>query len=139
MKTIGYLEGTNPEVLTQLMLSGYETLPIANSWDNHGKNITHITSADKFDLIVGYIHKFIPVSKAYSITDLLSPLRVNKIPVIFIAPKKMHDKAKKLLVGKGVKYTLADPDEFSEIVMSTLSGKKSKKAMKKAQKKKKRK
>ncbi|MCP4631457.1 MAG: hypothetical protein GY855_00915 [candidate division Zixibacteria bacterium] len=137
MKTVGYFEGTNPEVLSQLMLSGYETIPLSNGWDNHGKNITHITSADKISLIVGYIHKFIPVSQIHSMADLLSPMKVNKIPVIFIAPKAMHDKARKLLVGRGLKYTLADPGKFSESVLSALSGRKSKKAIKKTKKKRK--
>ncbi len=42
MKTIGYLEGTNPEFLTKLVCMGYNTVPIGNDTDNHGKNIAFI-------------------------------------------------------------------------------------------------
>jgi hypothetical protein len=47
MKTIGYLEGTDPEFLTTLVCKGYKTLPIGNDIDNHGKNIAYISIADK--------------------------------------------------------------------------------------------
>ena len=35
MKIIGYMEGTDPKVLTQLLLDGYETFPLSNVFDNH--------------------------------------------------------------------------------------------------------
>ena len=51
MKTVGYLEGTDPEFLTKLVCMGYKTLPIGNDIDNHGKNIAFISIANKVDII----------------------------------------------------------------------------------------
>ena len=46
MKIIGYMLGTDPEVLTQLLLEGYETLPLSNGYDNHGNNEKHNKAND---------------------------------------------------------------------------------------------
>ena len=70
MKIIGYMLGTDPEVLTQLLLEGYETLPLSNGYDNHGKYITHLTTEDHISLIVGYLHKFLPLASQLAMGDL---------------------------------------------------------------------
>lgn len=122
MKIVGYMEGTKPEVLTNLLLDGYETLPLSNGWDNHGKYIAHINRNDGIALVVGYLHKFIPVAKEFSFADLLSSLKVYKIPVVFIVPEAKQDKAKKLVAAKGIKYSFADPSEVTKVVMAALKG-----------------
>ena len=93
MKIIGYMQGTDPQVLTQLLLEGYETYPLSNVFDNHGKNITLVTTEDHISLVVGYLHKFIPVAPQFTMTDILLSVKVYKIPVIIIVPKEIHDKA----------------------------------------------
>lgn len=120
MKTIGYMEGTNSEVLTELLLEGFETIPLSNGWDGHGKNITHLTKADGIGLVVGYIHKFIPVSPDFSLTDMLAAVKVNKIPIIFIVPKAFQDRAEKLVADMGVNYKLADPSGLIGVILNTL-------------------
>ncbi len=134
MKIVGYMEGTNSEVLTNLFLEGIETLPLSNSWDNHGKFIAHIMKNDDINLVVGYLHKFIPHAKQFDIGDLFSSIRVYRIPVVIIVPKKLQDKAKKR-VPKGIKYTFADPDEITDVILGVLKPKK-KKAKKSAKKRK---
>ncbi|MBD3168365.1 MAG: hypothetical protein GF307_02705 [candidate division Zixibacteria bacterium] len=120
MKTVGYLEGTNSEVLTQLFLGGHETIPLSNGWDGHGKNITHLSKADNIDVVIGYLHKFIPVTPAYSMTDMLTAVKVNKIPIIFIVPKDLQESAKKHVEETGVDYKFADPAELGDVIMKTL-------------------
>jgi len=125
MKVVGYMEGTNSELLTNLMLEGFETLPLANGWDNHGKYIAHVNRTDNLALVVGYLHKFIPVSKEFKVgDDMLSALKAYKIPVVFIVPKAQQVKAKKFLVGKGIKYEFADPTVLTATVVGRLKGKK---------------
>src|SRR4030042_4160561 len=98
MKTIGYLEGTNPEVLTTLVCKGYRTLPIGNDTDNHGKNIAFISIADKIDLIVGYLHKVSPISTmAKSLNDFLTPGIIHHIPILLLAPKETLTNAKRIV------------------------------------------
>ena len=137
MKIVGYMEGTNPEVMTNLLLDGYETIPLSNGWDNHGKYIAHLNRNDNIAMIVGYLHKFLPVSKEYSIGDMLSSIKVYKIPVVFVVPKAKQAKAKKLLSSKGIKYYFTDPAEISKVVIGLLKPKRTTKAKRKVKKAKK--
>lgn len=123
MKIVGYMGGTNSEVMTNLLLEGYETIPLSNGWDNHGKYLAHINRNDNISLVVGYLHKFIPVAKEYSLGDMLSSLKIYKIPIIFIVPKSKQAKAKKLLSSKGISYKFADPSEISEVIFAMLKSK----------------
>ena len=123
MKIVGYMEGTNPEVLTNLMLEGYETLPLSNGVDNHGKYIAHLNRNDNISLIIGYLHKFLAVAKEYNIGDMLLTIKVYKVPIVFIVPKAKQAKAKKLLASKGIKYTFADPSEITKVTLDLLKPK----------------
>lgn len=123
MKIIGYMLGTDPDVLTRLLLEGYETLPLSNGYDSHGKYITHLTTEDHVSLIVGYLHKFFPLAPQFTMTDLLKSVRVNSIPVVFIAPKEIHDKAEKLVADKGIDYKLSDPADLSRVLLEILEAK----------------
>ncbi len=124
MRIVGYMEGTNSELLTNLLLEGFETLPLSNGWDNHGKYIAHINRTDGLALVVGYLHKFIPLSREFMIgEDILSSLRIYKIPAIFIVPKGKHEKAKKLLKGKGLIYQFTDPSDLTKAVLGVLKKK----------------
>ena len=89
MKTVGYLEGTDPEFLTKLVCMGYRTLPIGNDTDNHGKNIAFISIADKVDLIVGYLHKVSPAPDCDQITERFLNTRDNSSHTNFtLSPKR---------------------------------------------------
>ena len=99
MKTIAYLEGTNPDFLTKLVCMGYKTLPIGNDTDNHGKNIAFISIADKIDLIVGYLHKVSPLPNVTkSLKDFLTPGIIHQIPILLLAPKETLNNAKKIVM-----------------------------------------
>ncbi len=98
MKTIGYLEGTDPEFLTTLVCKGYKTLPIGNDTDNHGKNIAFISIADKIDLIVGYLHKVSPLpGMTKPLNEFLTPGIIHHIPILLLAPRETLTDAKKIV------------------------------------------
>ena len=62
MKTVGYFEGTDPILLTEIVAKGCGTLPIANDWDGHGKIASHL-EAGEVDLIESsYRHECVHVS-----------------------------------------------------------------------------
>ena len=133
-KTIGYMEGTNSDLLTGLIIEGFDTIPLSNGFDNHGKNIAHVTKTDNLGLVVGYLHKFLSYSSEFKkiSDDTFSSLKAYKIPTVFLVPKNKQDKAKKFLKGKGVNYSFADPAEITNVVTKMLkTGKKSKPAKKK--------
>ena len=98
MKTVGYLEGTDPEFLTKLVCMGYKTMPIGNEIDNHGKNIAFISIADKVDLIIGYLHKVSPLpTMTKSLKEYLTPGIIHQIPILLLAPKETLTDAKKIV------------------------------------------
>ena len=63
MARVGYLEGTDPLLLSSLTAEGIETLPVANTWDGHGKPINQLGKGE-VNLVVGYLHKVIPTEQA---------------------------------------------------------------------------
>lgn len=100
MKTIAYLEGTDPEFLTTLVCKGYQTIPIGNKVDGRGKYIAFISSADEIDLIIGYFHKVSPLPKiSDSFKDLLTPGIIHNIPILLLAPQDAKSEAERILAG----------------------------------------
>jgi len=117
MKTVGYLLGTDPEVLSRLVCMGYQTLPLGNGIDNHGKHIGFITIADHINLIVGYIHKVTPHSSFnISTRDLLNPAIIHEIPMLLVAPRDKIEEAKKIVTEiTDSKYiTVITPDKLMD-------------------------
>ncbi|MBD3285287.1 hypothetical protein GF359_02630 [candidate division WOR-3 bacterium] len=112
MKKIGYLEGTDPTLLTKLAIAGHGTLPLGNGWDNHGKYVNHLSKEDNIDAVVGYFHKvFPPEGEPQGPGDMLFACRSHKIPVFLLVNKENQKEAKSTLksIGRGV--TLVDPAE----------------------------
>ena len=85
MAIVGYLEGTDPVVLSKLTAQGVQTLPLSNGMDSHGKDINLIAKEDGISVIVGYLHKVVPVTGIdLSIEDVLQNCRAHSIPVFII-------------------------------------------------------
>ena len=117
MKTVGYFDGTNSTLLTELVLRGFGTLPLANDWDRHGRMVSHLAPND-VDLIIGYLHKM--VGLGLSPFDLLYQANSYSIPVLVIVPAEYHDAAKELL-GKAKDFvTLVSEEEVEEKVGKLL-------------------
>lgn len=121
MKTIGYLEGTDGIFLTRLAAMGYDTLPLGNGADNHGKNVTLVDRTDSLDLVVGYYHKVLPLKKRGTTTkEMLQSCLIHKIPVLLIVPYEFHEKVRKNLnITSGV--ILVDPEEVMTETEKILS------------------
>ena len=56
-KIIGYFDGMDSALLTDLVCEGYDTLPISNGFDNHGMNVRIINNENRVDILVTYLHK----------------------------------------------------------------------------------
>ncbi|MFW9888071.1 MAG: hypothetical protein ACFFER_07815 [Candidatus Thorarchaeota archaeon] len=130
MKIIGYFDGTDSILLTNLVARGYGTIPIANDWDGAGKLASLIEPGD-VDLLVGYLHKVIaPVRESEEAVtmhrgltpyDLLYRAKVFDIPALIIVPKDAHKAAKKAL-GKAAKFvTLVAPEDVEEKILAILT------------------
>lgn len=121
MVTVGYLEGTDPTILTKLYLKGIGTLPLGNGWDNHGKYVNHLTTTDGVDAVIGYLHKIIPPAFEGKLNlDILFACIAHGIPVYLMVPRGLQEKAMKWLGGDAGKVNLVDPAEVFDILVNKL-------------------
>jgi hypothetical protein len=117
---VGYFEGTDPLLLSRFAAEGVETLPVANTWDGHGKYVNHLSKGE-VNVVVGYFHKVVPAEQErMGPADLLFACKTLDIPVVLIAPAASRDKAKKLLGEAGPKVHVVAPDEVEAEVRKHL-------------------
>jgi hypothetical protein len=125
MARIGYFEGTDPLLLATLAAEGIETLPVANTWDGHGKYVNHLSKGE-VNVVVGYLHKVIPAeplrtsSLALMVDALLSACKVHDIPVLLIVPAALHDKARKILSNTEANIQIVSPQEVEAQIRKYL-------------------
>lgn len=111
MATIGYLEGTDPELLTTLNVDGHDTLPLGNGTDSHGKFLARLTEKDGVDIVVTYFHKLKPIEGEPPMDRMLSGCRMNDISIIVLLPDDVHEEVQTLLGEAGDCLTLVDPSD----------------------------
>ncbi len=137
MKTVGYFDGTDSALLTELVVNGFGTLPLANDRDGHGKNASHLEPG-VVDLIVGYLHKIVPpireperkeehpttnslgTYRGLSPFDLLYPAKTYGIPVLVIVPAEHHGAAKEVLGEAAGFVTIVKPEDLKDKVRELL-------------------
>jgi len=122
MGLIGYMEGTDPNLLSMLCARGHETLPLGNGSDGHGKYIAHLGKGDGVAVVIAYLHKLFPVSGMEHITleDRLFACRVHNIPVVLVVPEESKQNTREMLEEVGDYVTLAAPEELREAVLEIL-------------------
>lgn len=125
MARVGYFEGTDPLLLSKLAAEGIETLPVANTWDGHGKMVNHLTKGE-VNVVVGYLHKVIPAEPLRTsalpimVDNLLSACKVHDIPVLLMVPAAMREKAEKILIGTDVKIHIVSPEQVETEIRKYL-------------------
>jgi hypothetical protein len=121
MVTIGYMEGTDSGLLTKLAASGAETLPLGNGWDGHGQYIAHLNVGDGVSAVVGYYHKFVPLSGSnLTPADLLKSCNICGIKIFIIADKDDHGRVKKTLGEVASDVQLMDTSEVRNALLKLL-------------------
>jgi len=122
---IGYFEGTDPLLLSKLAAESIETLPVANTWDGHGKMVNHLTKGE-VNAVVGYLHKVIPAEPLRTaalpimVDNILSACKVHDIPVLLIVPAALREKAEKILSGTEVKIHIVSPEQVETEIRKYL-------------------
>ena len=121
MATVGYLEGTDPLVLTRLASRGVGTLPLSNGFDNHGKFITSVSGRDDLDVVVGYLHKLTRTQKqGFYPRDLLQSCLDCGITVMIVVPAADHALARQVLGAVGDATMLIDPGGLFDSIAQKL-------------------
>jgi hypothetical protein len=120
MTRIAYFEGTDPLVLAKFACEGVETIPVANTWDGHGKYVNHLGKGE-VDIVVGPLHKVMPVRPEQAkATDLLFACQNFDIPVVLVAPASHLEKAKKLLGDVGANVHVTAPENLEAQIRKHL-------------------
>ncbi|UCH05285.1 MAG: hypothetical protein JSW05_03740 [Candidatus Thorarchaeota archaeon] len=133
MKTVGYFEGTDPHLLTEIVAKGCGTLPLANDWDGHGKIASHLEPGE-VDLIIGFLHKLVPPERlptkgtghaleeyrGMKPLDLLYRAKSFEIPVLVVVPSGQHKAAKKVLSEVQDFVEVVSPDDLDGRVQEIL-------------------
>jgi hypothetical protein len=122
MATVGYLEGTDPVILTRLAAAGIGTLPLSNGFDMHGKYVNHLTKQDGVAAVVGYLHKVLPYNGApVTPRDLLFACLTHDIAVLLIVGQSEQEAARKLLGEVRDRVQLVDPADLYTAIMRAIS------------------
>jgi hypothetical protein len=107
--------------LTSLICAGFDTLPIANGFDEHGKHILLFNAEHKLDLVIGYLHKVIsPVGSDVTSRDILHTCITYQMPTLLVCPEEHHEAARKLIGDTGDIISLVDPGKLKETALKIL-------------------
>ena len=121
MKKVGYFEGTDSIILTTLACEGIDTFPLGNGEDGYGKYVGHITKGDNISLVVGYLHKIIPLAEQTTKPiDIIYSCIAHRIPAIILVPEELEEKAKKVLGELADKVKLTNPENALDVIMNIL-------------------
>jgi len=123
-KDIGYFEGTDSTLLTALVCEGFDTIPLSNGFDNHGRHVQLINQENKPDLIIGYVHKvFAPDDGDPNYTtyqDIFHTCRTYQVPLLLEVPKGLQDKARALFAEVPDAVQFVDPANMLKTALKIL-------------------
>lgn len=109
-KSVGYFKGTDSTLLTNLVLSGYDTVPISNGLDHHGMSVTRIDNQNRHDLLIGYPHKITAQDDDdVQVQDIFHICRTYSIPLLLEVPTGLHEATRALIPNAPPVVELLDP------------------------------
>lgn len=111
-KSVGYFEGTDSRLLTNLIMSGFDTLPVSNGADNHGQSIVLVNSQAKYDILIGYLHKITaPDDDDVQAHHIFHVCKTYEIPLLIEVPGHLHECAWRVLPNPPSIVELIDPED----------------------------
>ena len=121
-KKVGYFDGTDSMLLTALVCDGYDTIPVSNGRDNHGRHVRLINDKNRVDLLIGYVHKIIaPEGEAREKGDVNSEDLFHICRILEI-PHALQPRAIELLENPPNIVRLVDPADTLDVARTLLTG-----------------
>ncbi len=127
-KCVAYFEGTDSRLLTALVCDGYDTIPVSNGRDNHGRHVRFINDKNRVDLLIAYVHKIVAPegdareSSDATVQDVFHICRTYDIPLLLEIPEDLGPKAVALLKNPPGIVRLVDPADMLDVARSILAG-----------------
>ena len=111
-KKVGYFEGTDARLLTALVLSKFDTIPVSNGSDHHGMFVGRINHQTKYDILIGYPHKITaqPEDEMQS-QDVFHICKTYDIPLLLEVPQHLQEQTRSLLPETPEIVEFLDPDD----------------------------
>jgi hypothetical protein len=124
-KVVGYFEGTDSTLLTDLVCDGYDTVPISNGFDNHGMHVRIINNENRIDALIGYVHKVYAAedgvaSGGVTYQDIFHVVRTFKIPLLLEVEDALQEKARALFRDVPDVVQFVDPREMFPTIKDIL-------------------
>jgi hypothetical protein len=120
-KSVGYFEGTDSRLLTRLIMSGFDTLPLSNGSDHHGKSVTLINNQNKYDLLIGYLHKIAAAEDdAIQTHHIFHICKTYGIPLLLEVPERLQDAARRVIADAPPIVELLDPADTLDRALELL-------------------
>lgn len=121
-KSVGYFEGTDSTLLTHLIMSGFDTIPVSNGVDNHGHCVGRITQQTRYDILIGYMHKIsAQPGDELQCADIFHICKTYDIPLIIEVPNHLQGTAKSLLPEAPNMVEFLDPADTLSRSLELLS------------------
>ncbi len=116
-KVVGYFEGTDSTLLTDLVCDGYDTVPISNGFDNHGMHVRIINNENRIDALIGYVHKVYAAedgvaSGGVTYQDIFHVVSTFGIPLLLEVEDALQEKARALFTDVPDVVQFVDPSEM---------------------------
>ena len=120
-KRVGYFDGTDSRLLTYLICHGYDTIPISNGWDNHGRYVRRINENNRLDLLIGYLHKiWAPEGSETQYEDIFHICKAFRMPLLLEVPRELQERARGLLGEIPDEVRFVDPAEILDAALAIL-------------------
>jgi hypothetical protein len=121
-KSVGYFEGTDSRLLTALVLSGYDTIPVSNGSDNHGRNVARINNQARYDIVIGYPHKITAQPEDdMQPQDVFHMFKTYDIPLLLEVPTHLQDALRLILPDAPDVVEFLDPADTLSRALELLS------------------
>jgi hypothetical protein len=121
-KSVGYFEGTDSTLLTSFICSGYDTLPVSNGVDSHGRSAYAINDKEKYDILIGYLHKlFHPEKLNLPYQRLFHICNTYSIPLLIEVPTALQNDARALMPQAPDVVEFLDPSEICDRALELLA------------------
>jgi hypothetical protein len=124
-KVVGYFEGTDSTLLTDLVCDGYDTVPISNGFDNHGMHVRIINNENRVDALIGYVHKVYAAedgvaSGGVTYQDIFHVVRTFEIPLLLEVEDALQEKARALFTDVPDVVQFVDPKQMFPTIKDVL-------------------
>ncbi len=124
-KVVGYFEGTDSTLLTDLVCDGFDTVPISNGFDNHGMHVRIINNENRVDALIGYVHKVYAAedgvaSGGVTYQDIFHVVSTFSIPLLLEVEDALQEKARALFTDVPDVVEFVDPKQMFPKIKSIL-------------------